>query len=218
MRIRLLTFVAFLGLLLPSAFVYAAPTAADDKAMQQVLTRLVDAINDGDVTTTVALISDDSPELEAEARAALAAGTLTYALDCAPWDSRRNEIADGSVAVSCTYSVDGSAMMDSATWHMSGLSTDFIFMQENDGDWVIVDSGFARAMMPNAALAFVGKFVVAAIGICLLLATFWLWMFVDCLRRDFKDKVLWVILLLFVGPLAAVLYYFIVKRGAKKVK
>ena len=98
------------------------------------------------------------------------------------------------------------------------MITNFVFMQNDAGDWLIVDSEFARDLMPSAALAYVGKFVVALFGICLLILAFWLWMFIDCLRRDFKDKTLWVILLIFVGPLAALLYFFIVKRAGKAVK
>lgn len=218
MRIRLLTFVAFLGLLLPGTFVHAAPTTVDDTAMQKTLTTLVSAINRGDVTMAVSLVSEDSPELQSEIREAFGAGSYTYALDCAPWDSRRDEIADGAVSVSCTYSLDAEKAAGSVTWSMSGLSTNFVFMQNDAGEWKIVDAAFARQMMPSATFAAMGTIVSAMLGLCLLVGAFWLWMFVDCLRRDFKDKTLWVILLIFVGPLAALLYFFIVKRAGKAVK
>lgn len=47
---------------------------------------------------------------------------------------------------------------------------------------------------------------------------FWLKMLVDCLKRDFKDKLLWGILLIFLSILAAVLYYFLVYKPEGKVK
>lgn len=50
-----------------------------------------------------------------------------------------------------------------------------------------------------------------------ILVVFWLWMLVDCLNRNFKkdmDKLVWIILLLFIHILGAFLYYFLVK--AKK--
>ena len=43
-------------------------------------------------------------------------------------------------------------------------------------------------------------------------SVFWLWMLIDCLKRDFKDKMLWVILLVFLNILGAILYFFFVKR------
>lgn len=57
--------------------------------------------------------------------------------------------------------------------------------------------------------------LLGLVGIALFI--FWIWMLVDCLQRDFKDKVLWVVLLLggwFLGvaPIAAIIYYFLVKR------
>lgn len=216
MRIRLLTFVAFLGLLFPGTFVHAAPTAADDTAMQKVLTTLVSAINRGDVTMAVSLVSEDSPELQNEIREAFGAGSYTYALDCAPWENHRDEIADGSVSVSCTYSFAAEKAAGSVTWSMSGLSTNFVFMQNDAGEWRLVDAEFARQMLPSATFAAMGTIVSVMLGVCLLIGAFWLWMFIDCLRRDFKDKVLWVVLMLFIGPLASVLYLFLVKRKSTK--
>jgi prolipoprotein diacylglyceryltransferase len=43
-------------------------------------------------------------------------------------------------------------------------------------------------------------------------------MLVDCAQRNFKgnDKVVWILLLVFLGVLGAALYYFMVKRKRKK--
>ena len=48
--------------------------------------------------------------------------------------------------------------------------------------------------------------------ICFAYGIFWLWMFIDCLKRDFKDKVLWIVLLLVVNFPCAILYLFMVKN------
>jgi len=50
-----------------------------------------------------------------------------------------------------------------------------------------------------------------------VLVLFWLWMFVDCLSKNFKkdmDKLVWIIVLLYLNIVGAFLYYFLVK--AKK--
>jgi hypothetical protein len=50
--------------------------------------------------------------------------------------------------------------------------------------------------------------------LCLVLfATFfWVWMLVDCLsRKRFKDKLVWVVVLLFLNFFGAILYYILVK-------
>ena len=52
------------------------------------------------------------------------------------------------------------------------------------------------------------------LALVIILGLFWLWMIVDCLKRNFKkdmDKLVWVIVLLFAHLIGAFLYYFIVK-------
>ena len=64
-------------------------------------------------------------------------------------------------------------------------------------------------------------FGLVAIIICVLLLIFWLWMLVDCLKRDFKkdyEKIVWVIVMIFLHILGAVIYYFVVKANDKKEK
>lgn len=41
---------------------------------------------------------------------------------------------------------------------------------------------------------------------------FWLVMFIDVIKRDFDQKVLWIVLMLFFGFLASVFYYFMIKK------
>ena len=60
---------------------------------------------------------------------------------------------------------------------------------------------------------------VAALLIGALLFVFWLWMLVDCLKRDFKkdyEKIVWVLVMIFLHLLGAVIYYFVVKIPNKK--
>lgn len=56
-----------------------------------------------------------------------------------------------------------------------------------------------------------GLFVLAV----LLSMVFWVWMLIDCVQRDFKkdsDKIVWVLLMLFLGVIPSIIYYFVVKR------
>ncbi|MEM5799685.1 MAG: PLDc N-terminal domain-containing protein [Candidatus Aenigmatarchaeota archaeon] len=51
------------------------------------------------------------------------------------------------------------------------------------------------------------------LGLLIFAVVFWFWMLVDCLsRKRFDDKLVWVIVLIFLNLLGALLYYFIVKR------
>ena len=82
---------------------------------------------------------------------------------------------------------------------------------------------------PGAAVAgFVGIFfLVWLLFMFLFLVTgvlgtiFWIFMIVDCAKREFKtdnDKVVWIILLALTHVLGATIYYFVVKRKDKKKK
>lgn len=64
--------------------------------------------------------------------------------------------------------------------------------------------------------AFMGLWMV----IILLAIIFWLWMLIDCLQKEkFNDKLIWILVLLFLFILGAILYYFLVKNKAEtKVK
>lgn len=48
-----------------------------------------------------------------------------------------------------------------------------------------------------------------------LMSAFWIWMIIDCAKRNFKkenDKVVWIIILIFAGVIGAIIYYFVVKK------
>ena len=52
-----------------------------------------------------------------------------------------------------------------------------------------------------------------------LLFAFWIWMIVDCAKRNFRkemDKVVWILVIVFLSVLGAAIYYFAVKINDKK--
>ncbi len=51
--------------------------------------------------------------------------------------------------------------------------------------------------------------------VILSLWVFWIWMIVDCVKRNFKndnDKVVWILVLVFLGILGAIIYFFVIKN------
>ena len=66
---------------------------------------------------------------------------------------------------------------------------------------------------------FLGLGLVAALA-GIFLFVFWLLMLIDCLKRDFRkdiEKVVWVLVLVFLHLLGALVYYFVVKINDKKI-
>lgn len=60
-------------------------------------------------------------------------------------------------------------------------------------------------------LLFMGAILITiAVGLA-----FWVWMLIDCLKRDFKDKIPWLAAIIIGNTLGAILYYILVKRKSK---
>lgn len=62
--------------------------------------------------------------------------------------------------------------------------------------------------MPSWFFASLG--ILAILGI--LAFAFWIWMLVDCIQKEKKHQLVWILLLIFTGTLGAALYYFLAKR------
>jgi len=62
---------------------------------------------------------------------------------------------------------------------------------------------------------------VVIISLIILGLVFWIFMLVDCAKRDFKndnEKIVWIIIIALLGILGATIYYFVVKLNDKKNK
>jgi hypothetical protein len=78
------------------------------------------------------------------------------------------------------------------------------------------------AAVVGPAVGFIVLYLVLMLVIVAILIAafvFWIWMLIDCVKRDFKhenDKVVWILVLVFVGLIGAIIYYFVIRRPAKK--
>lgn len=57
--------------------------------------------------------------------------------------------------------------------------------------------------------------VVLMIAVPIMAVIVWIVMLVDCLQRKFRDKddkIIWVVVLVFLNIVGAVIYYFLIKR------
>ena len=58
----------------------------------------------------------------------------------------------------------------------------------------------------------VGLVILAIAAFFILQLVMWIWMLVDCLKNEpstGNDKVIWVLLMVFLGIIGSLLYYFI---------
>ncbi len=68
---------------------------------------------------------------------------------------------------------------------------------------------------------FVGGVVFMLFIVALSIASivFWIIMLVDCVQRNFKksdERIIWILVIVLAGAIGALVYYFVVKRKAKK--
>lgn len=57
--------------------------------------------------------------------------------------------------------------------------------------------------------------------IAILLVAFWIWMLVDCATNNYlqgNDKVVWVLVVVLVGWLGAIIYFFIARQAIARQK
>ena len=61
-------------------------------------------------------------------------------------------------------------------------------------------------------------FMLFIIVIGILLFVFWIFMLIDCAKRNFKndnEKVVWILVIALLGFIGAAIYYFVVKASDK---
>ena len=82
-----------------------------------------------------------------------------------------------------------------------------------------VDSDKVIEFMGVKSLSFLAGIRFLALAGITVLFIFWLFMLIDCLRRDFPrdgDKIAWVIVIIFLQILGALIYYFVIRLKSKK--
>lgn len=177
----------------------------DDKAqIANSLDTLVQAVNAGDVSKISLLLSSSGqvllPQMQDRIR-----GGVAYQLDYTSFDKRLEIIDANHIKVEAKFAASG------VGWKASGLSTYFVF-EKQDNQWLIADTDFYKKLGFDYVVGVLKWVFIIAGPIFLFMFIFWLWMLIDCLKREFKDKALWVVLLFVFNFIAALLYYFIIKR------
>ena len=208
MRIKIFasTFVFVTGLFLfgVSVFAQTALSSIDKQQITENLNTLVQSVNTGDIQKISALVTPNNQILQSEIQKQIGGG-VNYQLDYTPIDNNVELLDSNQVKVNAKFAASG------VGWNISGLSTYFVFQKQNN-KWLIIDTDFHKKLGADYTFGVLKKVFMFAGPIFLLFFIFWLWMLIDCVKREFDDKALWVILLIFLSFFAAVLYYFIVKR------
>jgi NADH:ubiquinone oxidoreductase subunit 6 (subunit J) len=63
--------------------------------------------------------------------------------------------------------------------------------------------------------------ILLALGAVIAVFVFWIWMLIDCIRNDRitnDERLIWVIVIIFINIIGAVMYYFLGYRQEKKTE
>jgi len=197
--------VASLFLVGTSAFAQSNISLIDRQQIADDLDNLVQAVNTGDTPKIISLVSQDNPILRSEIQDRIRGG-IAYQLAYDPFEKNLQVLSDNKVKVTGKFAASG------VGWYVNGLSTYFVFEKSSDQQWLITDTDFHRKLGLDYTFNFVKKILAIVGPISLVLLAFWLWMLIDCIKREFDDKALWIILLILLNFIAAIPYFFIVKR------
>ncbi len=210
-KIYTIFFVVSLFLVGVTVFAQSSISSTDKQQISNNLDSLVQAVNTGDTQKIASLISPDNPVLQSEIQDRIRGG-IAYQLDYSPFDKNFQVLSENKIKITGRFAASG------AGWHISGLPTYFVFEKTPNQQWFITDTDFYQKLGFDYTFNFLKKIFIIVGPIFLILFAFWLWMLIDCAKREFDDKALWIILLIFLNFIAAILYFFIVKRKNKTRK
>ena len=61
-----------------------------------------------------------------------------------------------------------------------------------------------------------GGFFIVMMVILVVLFALWLWMIIHAASKPIENKAMWIVLMVLVGPIVSIVYYFVVKRKMDK--
>jgi hypothetical protein len=197
-------------LLLP--VVFSEISSPDKTQVQNQVMLIANSINSNNIDDILNLVSDNARTgLKQEIENNLRGQTIQFQQTIVSYQ----DLGNNKMKVKCVYSARGST-----GWYIDGISNYYTF-EKTGNSWLLVDTDFHQKLGSGYVLKTVGKIftVVSAIGvpIVILLCAFWLWMLIDAIKREFENKVLWIILIILLGFLGAILYFFIVRRKSQKI-
>jgi len=203
-KISIILFAISLFLARTTVFAQLFLSSTDKQQIIENLNSLVQAVNTGDTQEISFLISPNNQTLLSDIQERIRGG-IAYQLDYSPFDRNIEILSQNQVKVKARFAASGIG------WKASGLSIYFIFEKQNN-QWLITDTDFHKKLGIDYIFKILKWVIIFGGPIFFLFFVFWFWMLIDCIKREFDGKVLWIILLIFLGFLPAVFYYFIVKR------
>ncbi len=203
-RLALLVFPALLFLVPFSAA--AALSPEDQTAIGSRISTIIDGINTGNTAAIDAMIAPDArPDLRHQIDDTVAGKMVNFQEQISAYQ----QMADGRVQVTGIYA------FKTPNAEVSGLSNSFVF-EKSEGQWLLADTDFYANMSPGKIFLFLGGILAIVLPIGFLAVAFWLWMVVDVLSHPIPNKALWAVLVIILGDIGALVYFFTARRQYRR--
>lgn len=190
-----------IGLILVSSLALAEISGVEKKELGYEIRNITELVNNNDIDGVISMLSPDARQgLKDEIESELVGKQVEIKQSIFSY----KEMENGHIWVKCRFSASGPG------WNINGLTNKYVF--EKSGDtWLIVDTDFHKKMSGTYILKIMGKIFLVVAALFLVLGGFWLWMLIDCVMRDFDDKVMWILIIIFLNFIGAVLYFFLMR-------
>ncbi|MEK6855286.1 MAG: PLD nuclease N-terminal domain-containing protein [Nanoarchaeota archaeon] len=69
------------------------------------------------------------------------------------------------------------------------------------------------------AFPFLVIIILLIVALALLITAFWIWMIIDCAKRNFRndsEKIVWILVIVLATWIGALIYYFAIKLSNQK--
>lgn len=177
--------------------------------VKQIMEKFITAVMNKDFKTLEDLISPEQIKLREELQAVVKSkGVFNVNMRWRPGWKNIQFISPTKVKISGICNAWGTVNIIfllfcvTADWNAGEVPTSFVLEQKN-GEWSIVETDFADKM---GGTYFWGLWIFLFISF-----VFWMWMLIDCIKRDFYGKKRWFVLLLVFNVIGAIIYLFLIK-------
>jgi len=194
--------IIILTTLLFSSFVIAEVSPSDKTQIQKQITLIAKSINNNEINSIIKLISPNARStLKGEIKNELVGKTIQFQQSISSYE----ELGNNQIKVKGRYSASGPG------WSINGISN-FYFFEKSGDSWLLVDTDFHQKMGVRYVFKFVGIILLIILLFLLIFGAFWLWMLIDCIGRQFEDKIMWILLIIFFNIIGAILYFFMIRK------
>jgi len=181
--------------------------STDKAKIDSKINLLISAFNNRDVEIVNNIVLNQEKELIAEIQNKIQED-ITLKIDYSLRDGEYEILENGDVKVKGIFYASGS------NWDISGFKVNLILREVNN-EWYLVDTDLLEKLDSEYVFKIVGKVFLFTIPLLLVFTGFWIWMLMDSIKRDYKEKTLWILLLIFF-PISCFIYFFVIKRKYDK--